>query len=136
MIPCDTGPLLALIDRRDPDHDRCADTLRTITPPLVTTWACMTEAMYLVRRLGGWSFQRELWGLWESSLLTLSDLPHGSERQLLALMEKYQDTPMDLADASLVLLADELKTSQVFTLDSDFRIYPTLDGGSFDIVPA
>jgi predicted nucleic acid-binding protein len=39
-------------------------------------------------------------------------------------MKKYKDQAMDLADASLVVLAEETKTSNILTLDvRDFSIY-------------
>jgi len=50
-------------------------------------------------------------------------------------MEKYQDTPMDLADASLVAVAESLSIRDVFTLDSDFRIYRLADGSTLNIIP-
>jgi predicted nucleic acid-binding protein len=50
-------------------------------------------------------------------------------------MEKYKDTPMDLADASLVAVAERLSLVRVFTVDGDFRIYRLLNGKSFEVVP-
>ena len=135
MTLCDTGPLLALIDKRDPDHLRCAATLRSVSTPLVTSWPCITEAMHIRGERGGWFFQRELWTLWEQKVLTLRSLPEHDEQRLLDLMDKYQDTPMDLGDASLVALAERMRTRRIFTLDSDFRIYRTADGKAFEIIP-
>jgi len=51
------------------------------------------------------------------------------------LMEQYQDLPMDLADASLVALAEEQRLVEVFTLDRDFRVYRRGDGRAFTVVP-
>jgi predicted nucleic acid-binding protein len=42
---------------------------------------------------------------------------------------------MDLADASIVALAARHGIRRVFTLDGDFHIYRTGDGGHFEIVP-
>jgi predicted nucleic acid-binding protein len=50
-------------------------------------------------------------------------------------MQTYQDTPMSLADASLVALAEAIDLHRVFTLDSDFRIYRTVSGAAFEIIP-
>jgi hypothetical protein len=50
-------------------------------------------------------------------------------------MEKYQDTPMDLADASLVAIAESLSPHRVFTLDSDFQVYRLADGSALEILP-
>jgi predicted nucleic acid-binding protein len=50
-------------------------------------------------------------------------------------MEQYRDTPMDLADATLVTAAEVLRVHRIFTLDSDFKVYRTRDGRAFEIVP-
>ena len=55
--------------------------------------------------------------------------------RIAALMDKYQDKPMDLADASLVAAAENLGISRLFTLDSDFHIYRMSDSSAFTIVP-
>ena len=52
-----------------------------------------------------------------------------------ALMERYRDTPMDIADASLVAAAEALDEQRIFTLDSDFFVYRLNDTGSFEVVP-
>jgi predicted nucleic acid-binding protein len=49
----DAGPLIALIDADEPDHERCRDALETIRLPLLTAWPAFTEAMYLLARAGG-----------------------------------------------------------------------------------
>ncbi len=54
---------------------------------------------------------------------------------MVALMERYQDSPMDLADASLVVTAERLGAARIFTLDHHFRIYRLADGRMLDIVP-
>ena len=51
------------------------------------------------------------------------------------LMEKYRDTPMDLADASLVATAETQDLRRVFTLDSDFQVYRINDQDPFEVVP-
>ena len=60
MILTDAGPLIALIDRGEPDHARCVAALTQITLPLVTTWPAFTEAMYLLGEAGGWMGQQAL----------------------------------------------------------------------------
>ena len=54
---------------------------------------------------------------------------------MLELMEKYQDVTMDMADASIVAAADRLGLKQVFTLDSDFRVYRLSNGSAFELIP-
>ena len=134
MTICDSGPLFSLIDSRQQHHVRCAEIVDSLIP-LVTTWPCLTETMYFLGRSGEWRLQEVLWDYLDKQILQLHDLrPHGRS-QMRSLMKRYQDTPMDLADASLVVAADELSLRQIFTLDSDFRIYRLADGGTFQIVP-
>src|SRR3954462_5259149 len=59
----DTGPLVALIDRSQVAHERCVDALPSLSPPLVTTWPCFTEAMYFLGK--SWRKQAPLWNLVE-----------------------------------------------------------------------
>jgi predicted nucleic acid-binding protein len=63
----------------------------------------------------------------------LSEIELGRMRLL---MEKYKDTPMDLADASLVAAAESLDSPRIFTLDSDFYIYRFRDKGAFEVIPS
>jgi predicted nucleic acid-binding protein len=98
---CDTGPLVALIERNDPSHARCvAELPRLPATPLVTTWPCLTEAMYLVSRTGGLPAQEELWGLLADGLLVLHIPSAGEWKRMRTLMLQYADAPMDMADAS------------------------------------
>ena len=135
MILTDAGPLIALIDRGEPDHTRCVAVLAQIALPLVTTWPALTEAMYLLGEAAGWAGQDALWRLIERGDLQLADLSPAARTRMRSLMEKYRDLPMDLADASLVAVAEERGLSRVFTLDGDFRVYRLPRGRSFTIVP-
>jgi hypothetical protein len=102
---------------------------------MVTTWPCFTEAMYLLHQARGHPAQAALWGLWTARRLVLHDLSNDEVGRVIALMEKYQDQPMDFADASLVATAEYLGLRRVFTLDSDFYVYRLADGSAFEIVP-
>jgi hypothetical protein len=90
---------------------------------MVTTWSAFTEAMYLLGSAGGWKAQEALWKLLERGDLQLVPLDTSLQNRTRALMTKYRDLPMDLADASLVAIAEALGLTRVFTLDSDFRVY-------------
>jgi uncharacterized protein len=136
MILTDTGPLIALLDKRDEQHQNCLDALNRLpAEPLLTTWPCLTEAMYILGSVGGYRYQAGLWRLIEDRKLELHDLVSSEIEKMDALMKKYQDTPMDLADASLMAVAENLKFKQIFTIDSDFRIYRLLDGSTLEIIP-
>jgi uncharacterized protein len=131
----DAGPLIALIDADDPDHDRCGAVLETIRLPMLTTWPAFTEAMYLLDRAGGWPGQQSLWKIVLRGDLQLATPTAEGNKRACELMERYRDRPMDLADATLVALAEERKLTRIFTLDSDFHIYRIGGKRRFEVVP-
>lgn len=135
MILCDTGPLVALIDADDKNHQACVSALSTLSAPLLTTWPCLTEAMYLLGEYGGHTDQEKLWELVERGIVRIHSSSDEERVRIRALMRKYKDTPMSLADASLVTAAEVLGVSRIFTTDSDFRIYRISGKKPFDIVP-
>ena len=135
MILCDTGPLIALIDPRDPDHSRCKALFPSLRAPLMTTWMCVTEVMHFLGNGGGWAFQDEFWKLKDGRVVSINDLTQQQVGRVKQLMEKYQNLPMDIADASLVALAEPTRIRRVFTLDAHFRIYRTASGEAFEVVP-
>lgn len=136
MTLIDAGPLVALIDADEVDHEVCAQALQILKMPLVTTWPAFTEAMYLLGRAGGAVGQQALWKLWANGRLNIADLSPDAVERSAALMAKYTDRPMDLADATLVAHAEERGYKQIFTLDNDFRIYRIHGRTSFDVIPA
>lgn len=91
--------------------------------------------MYLLGQFGGWTRQRSLWQLWIKSTLIIHEASSAEHRRMRVLMEKYKDTPMDLADASLVAAAEQLNLKRIFTLDSDFYVYRINDRDAFEVVP-
>jgi predicted nucleic acid-binding protein len=131
----DAGPLIAVIDADEPDHQLCVETLRQLPPPLVTTWPAFTEAMYLLARAGGAPGRQALWRLVLTGRLELADLPHPAVERAAVLMDKYADRPMDLADATLVALAELRDERRIFTLDADFQIYRIHGRRRFDVIP-
>ena len=82
-----------------------------------------------------WGGQEALWNFLNRNAL-LVHTPNSAEMgRMQALMEKYKDVPMDLADASLVVLAETSGFRQVFTLDTDFYIYRIAGKESFNVIP-
>ena len=135
MILTDAGPLVALLDADEDDHERCVAALDTVRLPVLTTWPAFTEAMYLLGRAAGWPGQEPLWRLAQRDDLVVADQDRKSVRRSAELMRKYSDVPMDLADASLVALAEARGLHRIFTLDSDFRVYRFRDRRHFEILP-
>lgn len=136
MTLTDAGPLIAIIDADEADHQNCLSTLNEIVLPLVTTWPAFTEAMYLLGRGGGIEGQRALWRLVQNGRLEIGDLSPAALERSAFLMDKYADLPMDLADATLVAFAEEHGHRKVFTLDSDFHVYRIRGRQRFEVVPA
>lgn len=135
MTIIDAGPIVALIDKGQRQHSICLAAIDELTGPLVTTWPAFVEAMYLLGRLGGWTAQDALWQWVLLAKLTLIPLEDAHLKRVRQLMEQYRDTPMDLADASLVTLAEARKIRKVFTLDRHFHAYRIHDKQAFEVVP-
>jgi len=132
----DAGPHDALIDAGEPDHERCRDALEELRLPLVTTWPAFTEAIYLLGRAAGWPAQGALWRMVQRDALILVEFSAELTTRAAELMRQYRDHPMDLADATLVAVAEERGCRRVFSLDSDFRSYRLRGGRHLDLIPA
>ena len=130
----DTGPFVAYVDRTDSAHERVVAALETFTGQLVTTGAVITEVMYFLSEVpGGPIAFAELLSASNTRIAESAD----PTRILVAaqLMDKYADTPMDFADATLVLLGEELGVSNILTLDRrGFSTYRTGNGKAFRLV--
>ncbi len=117
----DTGPLVAFFNRTDQWHLWAKARMGALTPPLLTCEPVLTEACFLIQRSGGQPadvLQKVQAGVIEVALDIESEAA-----ALEALMRRYWDTPMSLADACLVRLSELHSDCQVFTLDTDFRRY-------------
>ena len=136
MILTDTGPLVALFDPKDGLHADSIKALERIEEPLVTTVPVLTEAFHMLRPASQGSDRLRDFVLARG--LSVRFLSLGSLERSFELMEQYSDHPMDLADASLVVAAEELATRKIFTLDrNDFETYRVKRGHRsypFDIV--
>jgi len=135
VILTDAGPLIALADAGDPDHEKCVAALDDVRLPMVTTWPAFTEAMYLLGASGDWRAQQTLWALIDEGSLVVHDLDEQAMARSAALMGKYADTPMDLADATLVAAAEALGTDRIFTIDRDFHVYRMRNRKGFKLIP-
>jgi hypothetical protein len=137
MILIDTGPLVALFDPKDGQHQRCVTALRAVREPIRTTVPVLTEAFHMLGpgtigsdRLREFIVKRGL-SMWWFDPITLS--------RAFELMDVYSVHPMDLADASLIVAAETLTTRKVFTIDrKDFAAYRVRRGHrhyAVDIIP-
>ena len=130
----DAGPLVAVIDRTDIHHRRCAAALDTLHDPLLTVWPAFTEAMYLLRY--DRRDQRALWDMIGAGGLIFAELGPADCPRMRELMWKYRDLPMDLADAALVRVAERDGVRRIFTIDrKDFEVYRPHRFARFEILP-
>lgn len=133
MIAVDSGFLFALIDRRDVWHTRAAALAHTASQGWITTWPVLTEVCHLMHR---WLTPRqasELMADVADGQLMVWDLPLARCQALPALMQKDANLPMDLADASLVLLAEHLGHGRILSTDErDFGAYRWKQQHPFD----
>ena len=131
----DTGPLVALLDRSDPDHVACQETLSSLNDSMVSVWPVITEAMYMLRAY--WQAQEALWEMIEMGAVEILPLGIDDVPRMKELMRKYRDLPMDLADAALVRVAERERLRRIFTLDRrDFQVYRPSRIGRFAILPS
>ena len=111
----DTGPLVAYVDAGDPAHGLVSEHLDGFTGQLLTTAAVVTEAMHFVA--GVVDGPETLVEFLVATVTAIEDMMRPPQlTAAAALMAKYRDTPMDFADATLVLLADAAKVTEVLTL--------------------
>ncbi len=134
MIIIDTGPIVALFDRDDKYHQRCIEILKGIKEPLITTCPVLTETFYLLNFSP--SVQDDFWEFIQRGGLRIEPLGENIHSRCRELMKKYRDLPMDLADATLVAIGEEMKLTTVFTLDhKDFHLYRPKHKKRFTLIP-
>jgi predicted nucleic acid-binding protein len=117
----DTGPLVALLNRRDTHYAWMVEQSARLKPPFYSCEGVIAEAHHLLTRhpAGG----RRLNQLVRSGKIDLSFSYADHVDEVHRLMEKYENVPMSFADACVVRLAEVHRRSRVLTIDSDFRIY-------------
>jgi uncharacterized protein len=120
-ILLDTGRLVAVLAENDSRHRLCVDTLAALPPPLFTCWPVLTEAAWLLRKQ-----HRPLDRMADAHAAGMFDLlPLESSHltEIAAIMRRYEDAGIQLADAALACLAERENIRTVFTLDRrDFSI--------------
>jgi len=117
----DTGPLAALVNRRDRWHEWVRSQLAEIVPPLLTCESVLSEACFLARRTHGGV--TGILGLVDRGVVELGLDLREQFGEVAALMRRYATVPMSLADGCLVRMSELVPHCVVMTLDSDFRIY-------------
>jgi uncharacterized protein len=130
----DTGVMVALVDKKSRGHQECLQAFASLSLPPITTWACLTEAFYLIGKLSGWPGQKTLLALLTEKAIRIYSPSESEIIRISELMKQYHDNPMDFADASLVALAEQSDIRQILTLDRDFYRYQIYNKEGFDVI--
>ncbi|MCA9186163.1 MAG: hypothetical protein R3E01_36190 [Pirellulaceae bacterium] len=131
----DTGPLVAVISRDDAYHDACSAAFASLTRSPATTWPVLTEAAWLLRH--NLEHIETLFDYASESVIDVVDIDAARFALWLhTFLDKYADQKPQLADATLMYLADEFDVSTVFTTDRrDFSVFRRADGQPLAIIP-
>jgi predicted nucleic acid-binding protein len=121
VVLLDAGPLVALLNGRDRQHDWAKDQFVRLRPPLLSCEAVLSETLFLLRdlRLGAIETMRFI----EKGILRLPFKLDEEAGAISRLLQRYTNVPMSLADACLVRMSEQHDGAVVMTFDSDFDIY-------------
>jgi uncharacterized protein len=130
----DTGPIVAILSETDEHHEACVQQLWAIRGPLLTCWPVITEVAWLLRAHPS-AVERFLSSFngrpFQLLALTEAELP-----EIAAILAKYKSLGIQLADASLVHLANREGIGTIFTLDRrDFGVLRLARGRKFRLIP-
>jgi predicted nucleic acid-binding protein len=124
MIIADTGFWIALADKKDKHHRQANHFAKTTAERLITTYPVMTEVCHRSLQRQGVQAQINFIKMYQFGAFDVFEIPKKDKDRLFLLMQKYADLPMDLADASLVLLAEQLGHGRILSTDKrDFHTY-------------
>lgn len=122
----DSGPIIALFDSKDKYHKPIMKFMQSYEGSLLTTWAVLTEVIYLL------SFsvqaQQDVLEWINRGSLTLKDISSNDIKYIKERILKYSNIPMSLADVSLMCISEKERIKHIISIDSDFSIYRTLNG--------
>jgi len=117
----DTGPLVSFLGVGLKHHRWAVDQWKRLRPPLLTCEPVLSEAAFLLKREDQDS--DPIFELLDRGVIRIAFSVQEQQADLRALMRRYRNRPMSLADACLVRLSELHASSEVLTLDSDFLIY-------------
>ena len=130
----DTGALVSMLDRAQRHHVACTRFFESWAGSVLSSEAVLTEATHLLGEMPGG--RRACLDFFLAGGAVLAPATPASLRRARELIEQYASLPMDYADATLVVLAEEFETDLVFTIDRrDFSAYRIRGRRPFRIVP-
>jgi len=122
-IIVDAGPLIALFDKDDKYHNSVIKFLKTFDGQLITSWPAITEVTHLLSF--NVNVQIDFLEWLKREAVTIVNLENIHLERIIQLSKKYSDVPMDLADSSLIVIAELTNITEIITIDSDYYIYKT-----------
>ena len=130
-ILTDTGPLVALLLKSDPHHRATVRWIAENTHRLLSTWPVVTEACHFLDLRGKLALLQMI----ERGALIVADIAAGDVKEFASVMNNYADREVDLADASLVMLAERSGTSDIITIErADFSTFRLSRKRTFNIL--
>ena len=120
----DAGPIIALFNKDDKYHKKIKNFLKKYDGKLTSTWPVVTEVSHML----DFNVQTQIDFLTWIQLggVNIEAIENENIGRIIELSMKYSDLPLDLADASLVVLSEKLKIKEIITIDSDYYIYRTI----------
>jgi len=122
-IIVDAGPLIALFDKDDRYHSSVIKFLKTFDGQLITSWPVINEVTHLLSF--NVNVQIDFLEWLKREAVTIVNLENIHLERIIQLSKKYSDVPMDLADSSLIVIAELTNITDIITIDSDYYIYKT-----------
>lgn len=120
----DAGPIIALFNKNDKYHEKIKNFLKKYDGILTSTWPVVTEVSHML----DFNVQTQIdFLIWiQLGGVNIEAIENEDIGRIIELSMKYSDLPMDLADASLVVLSEKLKVKEIITIDSDYYVYRTI----------
>lgn len=106
MIICDTGPLVAALNRKDTDHARCLDLLEQHDGPLLVPSPVLAEVSYFLESRVGPEGEATFLAALADGELQLVDLTRDDLRRMVELVTTYADFPLGAVDASVMAVVE------------------------------
>jgi len=129
----DTGPLVALLSRNDVNHARAKRLLAECLPPLRSCEAVLAEACFLMRKVTA-AGPAEVLALGRRGMYEITMSVDRNWANIEALLKKYSDRPISLADACLIRCAELFEEPRILTFDTDFAVYKWARNRKFDVL--